>query len=121
MKKSMFILVALISFNTFAANIECFFTEPFISVKIESQNTLLNAGDKVTITNFDQQSVTSIKQSNILDKVIVAELAEKSSGFNQLIIDLNINGNDGMSDNVYDFEGILKNDSQKLYGGCNLK
>lgn len=115
------VATALMSINTFAANIECFFTEPFIGVKIESKDTFLKAGDKVIVSDFEQQTTTTIKASAILDKVIVADLASEQSGFNQLIIDLNINGSDGMSDVVYDFEGILKNGNQKLYGGCNIK
>jgi uncharacterized membrane protein len=116
------VATALLSFNTFAANIECFFTEPFISVRVEGKDTFLKAGDQVTVTDFElQKSTTTIKASAILDKVIIADLASEQLGFNQLIIDLNISGSDGMSDEVYDFEGILKNGNQKLYGGCNLK
>lgn len=121
MKKTILMLTALLSFNTFAANIECFFTEPFIGVKIESKDTFLKTGDLVTVSDFEGQSTTTIKASSILDKVIVADLAAEQSGYNQLIIDLNLNGSDGMSDEVYDFEGILKNGNNKLYGGCNIK
>lgn len=110
------LLSALLSISslTFAKSgeIVCFFTEPFVTVAVNTERT------ELTIESFDaglEKALVNIQFE--LDDVIVL-----TSENVDLQIFTKIKGNDGMSDKEYDFEGVAFGITpNKLYGGCNLK
>lgn len=121
MKTLIVSLIALVSFNSFASTTVCYFTEPFITVKVESGSTYLNDGDKVIINNMTDLDETKISTSAIMDNLIIANFESNKTKIDGLMIDLSKKGNDGMSDEEYQAEGLLIVNGQTIYGGCNLK
>lgn len=101
--------------NTSPPQVVCNFTEPFLNTIFdESKNVLYIYNLDSTENRLTEINVTANKNS------IRTELYD-SSGSLLLEIDRSKNGNDGMSDWVYDYEGVFHVGNEKLYGGCNLK
>lgn len=110
MKTLIITLLLSVSTLSFAGTINCFFTEPFIGTSLDSEKTLLEIG------SFDGEPVQHlIELAYETNDTIVVATEEHS-----LAIFKKIKGNDGMSDIVYDYEGIITGvTGGKLYGGCN--
>lgn len=116
MKKVGLALVSFLAFQSVAQAdvIACSFTEPFITVQLDltTGDLVRNViGDKVTST----KAMVGTKGDNIV-------LVESFDGEVNLEIHLDKKGSDGMSDRIYDYEGILNDKTfGKVYGGCNSK
>lgn len=116
MKKIGLVLMSFLAFQSVAQAevIACNFTEPFITVQLDlSTGDLVRnvIGDKVTST----KAMVGAKGENIV-------LVESVDGSINLEIHLDKKGSDGMSDRIYDFEGILNDKTfGKVFGGCNRK
>lgn len=116
MKKIGLALISVLAFQSVAQAdvIACSFTEPFITVQLDlaTGDLVRNViGDKVTST----KAMVGAKGDNIV-------LVESVDGSVNLEIHLDKKGSDGMSDRIYDYEGILNDKTfGKVFGGCDRK
>lgn len=127
MKAKLLILaMALISLNTMAnsgTTLTCFFTEPFLTVTISNNsNEIIAVGDLVSVEGADQNLTGVINTKAKSGNIISAQFETSESRQYQLDLDLSKKGNDGMSDEEYDYEGVLNINQGVIpfIGGCNL-
>lgn len=110
MKTLITTLLLTASTFSFAGEIQCFFTEPFLATRIDNERTILE------VASYGEDS-----SKHLVDLTFEAgDAIVVTTKDYDLVIYKNIKGNDGMSDKVYDYEGILTGATPgKLYGGCN--
>lgn len=107
----------LLSTNTMAEMVECTFTEPFLTIKINTEKGTGEFIDAVEGITIPLENLSTIGDTKGIYKVDLQQV------YNQpmtLIMDLNNAGSDGMSDTWYpmdstllDFEAI-----PWIKGGC---
>lgn len=108
---------------TFAHQVNCQFTEPFINLELPAGKQLSKKNLTAKIINFNQEKTVKVLAA-IESKSKIAYLLDVEGfiSMNKVIVDKSKNGNDGMSDEVYQAEGLLGSfeDATQLYGGCNI-
>ncbi len=116
MKNILMALTVLMAPPVWAQTYQCNFTEPFIQVAANSEL------GTVAFRVYGEKDVQVFKASSLTNSEQVLFTFEGAS-FSTLKVDFLKLGNDGMSDKVYQFEGVLSNEdgTQKLYGGCQEK
>lgn len=110
MKSLLIAVVALFSMNTFAEKISCLYTEPFLSVLVELDRGAIYVNELGTEKVKKERIESAIEVNGVLNIVTKNTM---------LTIDKNNKGNDGMSDEVYDYDTLLNHNGHKVYGGCN--
>lgn len=117
MKSALFSFVFFAANSIFAASIApyvvCQFTEPFITVKVDF------AGNRVIEKSLEnpENKIYAVGSSDVFNQYGVRIL---TYGENILKIDYTTTGSDGMSDKVFEFEGILNPGKNELFGGCEF-
>ncbi|MGE0634197.1 MAG: hypothetical protein AB7O96_17415 [Pseudobdellovibrionaceae bacterium] len=109
MKQMIFALLALMSTPAFAEKFTCNFTEPFITIKLDTVSYDLNWESP------DLGSVRGILyEYSGSDKAIFVRF-EVGNQTHRLNLDLETPGSDGMSEFVYPVRAKL---NEQLWGGC---
>lgn len=92
-----------------AATLTCYFTEPFLQVKIDTTKEL------ATIFEYGEKSLEfPIQNLEPGDKVSTADFGPYTLVFTE-----DGQGSDGMSDVIYPYSAVLKqNGKNDLHGGC---
>jgi uncharacterized membrane protein len=109
------IVTCSFAINAHASKFECNFTEPFILLKVDTTARIVHVNDVNAEPQRSQAQIGSINETRRF--ITLSYGADKI-----LMIDKSIKGNDGMSDNVYDFVGSLRtvgDNNNVLFGGCN--
>lgn len=99
---------------SFAENMKCAFTEPFLTATYNSES------GKITLESPDHGKATlPVKVEFTQNGTLILSSAKISQ---TLEIFLTVEGSDGMSDFVYPFEGVIHGYDGgvdgKLFGGC---
>ncbi|MDA9189500.1 hypothetical protein N9O57_00820 [bacterium] len=125
MKSLSLILFTILSFQSygFFDTMSCMFTEPFISYEISNGGKKVVYNDPVVEKKIDISSQTLLvgpylNERNVLTYKLLG--TDPRGGKLELVISLNMNGDDGMSETVYPFQAAIQNfwGPQDLFGGC---
>lgn len=113
MKAILSLTILLSSFAAKADIIKCYFTEPFLTVTYSMTQSKLTVKDEAT------QDTYSIKAVSFQIKGPGQFELWNSSNKAIMELDLNFQGSDGMSDNIYPYTAMYLNKGIGiLYGGC---
>jgi hypothetical protein len=112
-----FILMSAFTANAFATNMNCVFTEPFVTLDIDTKEMLVKIDDANAEPAKSSARIGTINETK--NHISITFGAD-----NILLVDKRIKGDDGMSDNVYQATGHLKKVGEAgtlVQGGCNTK
>ena len=117
MKALLASLTLLFAVTAHADYVKCTFTEPFYSLEIDTEGKTLtltdyDLGTTVLSTNVEIKKLKSKVLSNVLEVPSYQVLAD---GKEVLVLVLDYQGSDGMSDYAYPYSTKHGNN----YGGCN--
>ena len=114
--------ITVLSATSFALDkLTCNFTEPFITVQYDANTKVVT---KTGVENYDEATddfiaVVLSENAEIRlaapDQVGIYDLVDVATGTILLSMELNGNGTDGMSDQLYPFSAVYQN----IYGGCS--
>lgn len=128
MTKSVFIFSLIISGLQVAQakDLNCNFTEPFISITLPVGKELLSNNPTGTVNDAARDGIVTVKvKAAIESKTKLMYLIEMpdSGSLQKVSVDLTKEGSDGMSDETYPAEGklALEGYDQELTGGCEVK
>lgn len=119
---SKFIVFALIGCISFAAKAEkftCHFTEPFITIELDTKGGEMSWSSPEHLTGQKIYAQLMTQSSD----VVKAEFSFEKVQYT-LVLDLNTKGSDGMSDFIYPVEARLVDywtvgtQKRDLFGGC---
>jgi hypothetical protein len=107
--------------------LRCSYTEPFLSYTIEAKTLgawpdlkALKVGDNIYLEELGEPILKGAVTAVGYGTRFVTLTLQTGATVGFLTIDRNTNGSDGMSDTVYQFEGILRGDIGSHYGGCKF-
>ena len=111
-----FLVMSAFAVNASAMKMVCDFTEPFITLKVDTESKIVEIND----ANVGQKTLARIGSINETRRHIALTYGADKI----LVIAKKAKGNNGMSDKIYNFSGSLRTVGQggmTLVGGCDLK
>ena len=116
--------VSLFSASSFALDtLTCGFTEPFITVEYDANTKVVTKSGVEDYNEVTGEFVIVVISENAEirlsapDQAGTYDLVDVATGTVLLSMELNGNGTDGMSDQLYPFSAVYQN----IYGGCSTE